>query len=90
MGALGRALRVAAGASRAALRPLEAGRLRLRDRALPGTLPLPLTRTFRVDRALQHADVFVQQRLRLGERAAVVPHHRQGPLAGLTAAGRIA
>ena len=52
MGVCGRALRVAAGAPRAALRPLGVCPIRLRVRALRGTLRLPLTRTFRVDGTL--------------------------------------
>ena len=58
MGACGRALRVAAGAPRAALRPLEVVRLRLRDRAClrlsagPGTLPVPLISNYHLDGAL--------------------------------------
>ena len=52
MGACGRALRVTAGAPRAALRSLEVGRLRLRDRALHGTLPLSLIRHYQLDGAL--------------------------------------
>ena len=52
MGACGRALRVAAATLRAALRPLEVGRLRLRDRALRGTFRRPLTTHFQVVRPL--------------------------------------
>ncbi len=52
MGTCGCAPRVAAGASGTALRPLEVGRLRLRGRALLGTLPPPLMRHYQLDVAL--------------------------------------
>ncbi len=51
MGACGRAPRVAAGAPRTALRPLEVGRPRLRGRTLPGTLPPSLMRHCQLDGA---------------------------------------
>ncbi len=51
MGACGHTPRVAAAASRTALPPLEVGRLRLRGRALPGTLPPPLMRHYQLDGA---------------------------------------
>ena len=52
MGVCGRALRVAAGAPRTALRLLGVVPLRVRSRALPGTLRLPLTPRLGVDGAL--------------------------------------